>query len=63
MSEKTEKEYLNALGTEIDYAGVIFGRNSYEKNSTHDLIIDGGLLVEFDSEVYTTEDLSERQET
>jgi len=51
-----EKEYLNALGTEIDYAGVIFGRNSYEKGSKHDLIIDEGLLVEFDAEVYTSED-------
>ncbi|MDH7507212.1 MAG: hypothetical protein QHH15_05445 [Candidatus Thermoplasmatota archaeon] len=51
-----EKEYFNALGTEIDYAGVIFGRNSYEKGSTHDLIINKGLVVEFDVEVYTTED-------
>ena len=52
-----EKEYLNALGTEIDYAGVIFGRNSYEKGFEHDLIINKDLLVEFDVEVFTTENL------
>jgi len=50
-----EKEYLNALGTEIDYAGVIFGRNSYEKGGKHDLLIDKGLSVEFDTEIYTSE--------
>lgn len=50
------KEYLNALGTEIDYAGVIFGRNSYEKGYEQDLIIDRGLIVEFDVEIYTSED-------
>ena len=51
-----EKEYLNALGTEIDYAGVIFGRNSYEKGGKHDLLINKDLLVEFDVEVYTSEE-------
>jgi len=51
-----EKEYLNALGTEIDYAGVVIGRNSYEKGGIHDLLIDKGLLVEFDVEVYTSEE-------
>jgi len=50
-----EKEYLNALGTEIDYAGVVFGRNSYEKGAKHDLIINKGLLVEFDAEIFTSE--------
>lgn len=51
-----EKEYLNILGTEVDYAAINFGRNSYEKGSTHDLNIPNNLLVEFDVEFFTSEE-------
>ncbi len=51
-----EKEYFNFLGTEIDYASVIFGRNSYEKGQSHDLIIPEDFVVEFDAELFTTEE-------
>ncbi len=49
-----EKEYLDILGAEIDYAAVFFGRNSYEKGSNHDLTIAGDLVVEFDTELFTS---------
>ena len=51
-----EREYLDILGTEVDYATINFGRNSYEKGGTHDLSIPGNLVVEFDTEFFTTED-------
>ncbi|MCX6664683.1 MAG: hypothetical protein NT038_01285 [Euryarchaeota archaeon] len=50
-----EREYFNFLGTEIDYAAINFGRNSYEKGSTHDLFIPRDLIVEFDAELFTAE--------
>jgi hypothetical protein len=50
-----EKEYLNVIGAEIDYATINFGRNSYEPGSSHDLSIPRDLLIEYDAEFYTTE--------
>lgn len=50
-----EREYLKILGTEVDYAAISFGRNSYEKGSSHDKTIAGDLLVEYDAEFYTSE--------
>jgi len=50
-----EKEYMDALGTEIDYAAINFGRNSYEKGGSHDLKIRSGLTVEYDAEFFQTE--------
>ena len=52
--KSAEKEYLDVLGTEIDYAGVLFGRNSYEKGGNHDLIIPNDLAVKFDAELFTS---------
>lgn len=52
----SQKEYMDALGAEIDYVAINFGRNSYEKNKEHDLNIREGLTVEFDSEFFITED-------
>jgi len=51
-----EREYLNILGTEVDYAAISFGRNSFEKGMSHDLIIPSDLVVEYDAEFYTTEE-------
>lgn len=51
-----DKEYLDVLGTEIDYAAVAFGRNSYEKGGTHDITIAGDLVAEFDAEFFTSEE-------
>jgi len=48
-------EYMDALGTDIDYAAVNFGRNSYEKGGNHDLEIRSGLTVEYDAEFFITE--------
>ena len=50
-----EKEYLDVLGAEIDYAGVMFGRNSYEMGEDHDLTIAGDLSVEYDAELFNSE--------
>ncbi|MFO7678009.1 MAG: hypothetical protein R6V50_06495 [Thermoplasmatota archaeon] len=50
------KNYLNVLGTKIDYATINFGRNSYEKGQTHNLNIPNDLVVEFHAEVFSTED-------
>lgn len=51
-----EKEYLNIVGTEIDYASIGFGRNSYVENGYHDLIIPKNLIVEFTVEFITIQD-------
>jgi hypothetical protein len=51
----TEKEYLDVLGAEIDYAAVTFGRNSYERGGTHDINIPDDLIVEFDIELFSTQ--------
>lgn len=48
------KELLNAMGTEIDYTAINFGRNSY-KNGVHDLVIPAGFTVEYDALFFTTE--------
>jgi len=50
-----DKEYLDVLGTELDYAAIVFGRNSYEKGGAHDITIAGDLVAEFDSEFFTSE--------
>lgn len=50
-----EKEYLDALGAEIDYAAITIGRNSYEKGGTQDLVIPDDFVVEYDAEFFTTE--------
>jgi hypothetical protein len=52
--KSAEKEYLDVLGAEIDYAAVAFGRNSYEKGENHDLTIPDDLVVEFDVELFST---------
>lgn len=51
-----EKEYLDVLGAEIDFSAVMFGRNSYERGGSHDLKIPKDLIVEFDAEVFSTEE-------
>ncbi len=48
-------EYLDVLGAEVDYAGISFGRNSYEIDSTHDLIIPDDLMIEYNAEFFSTE--------
>jgi len=50
-----EKEYLDALGAEIDYSAIGLGRNSYEEGGQQDLIIPKGFVVEYDAEFFTTE--------
>ncbi len=49
------KEYLDAMGAEIDYASINFGRNSYERYGTHDLDIPADFCVEYEAEYFTTE--------
>ncbi|MEM0466110.1 MAG: hypothetical protein QXX20_00700 [Candidatus Thermoplasmatota archaeon] len=49
------KQYFNFLGTEVDYASINFGRNSYEKGYAHDVYIPKNLIVEFDAEVFCSE--------
>ena len=48
-----EKEYLNIVGTEVDYASIAFGRNSFEPYTIHDIDIPKGLNIEFDAEFIT----------
>jgi hypothetical protein len=50
-----EKKYLDALGTKVGYVAINFGRNSYEKGGVHDISIPDDLVVEFDTEFFTTE--------
>ncbi|MCK5259339.1 MAG: carboxypeptidase regulatory-like domain-containing protein, partial [Thermoplasmatales archaeon] len=50
------REYLDIVGTEVDYASITFGRNSYEKDKNHDVNIPGDLRVEFEVEFFTVED-------
>ena len=49
-----EKEYLDIVGAEVDYAAINFGRNSYEKYGPHDLTIPSDLIIEFNAELFTT---------
>lgn len=50
-----EKEYFNFLGTEVDYASLNFGRNSYEPGYSHDVLIPSDLVVQFDAEVFASD--------
>lgn len=50
-----EKEYFRMIGSEIDYAAINWGRNSYDKGGIHDTDIPGDLCVEYDAEFYTSE--------
>ncbi len=50
-----EKEYVNFLGTEVDYVSINFGRHSYEPGHSHDVTIPADLVVQFDAEVFATE--------
>ncbi len=52
----SQQEYFDIVGTEIDYAAINFGRNSYEKGGTHDINIPDDLIVEFNAEFFTTEE-------
>ncbi len=51
-----EKEYFDFLNAEVDYASINFGRNSFEKGYGHDLKIPEDLVVEFDAELFTSEE-------
>ncbi len=50
-----EKEYVNFLGTEVDYVSINFGRHSYEPGHSHDVTIPSDLIVQFDAEVFASE--------
>jgi len=50
-----EKKYLDALGAKVSYMAINFGRNAYEKGGIHDINISDDLVVEFDTEFFTTE--------
>jgi hypothetical protein len=50
-----EKEYLNIVGTEIDYVSIGFGRNSFVEDGYQDLSIPKDLIVEFSAEFITIE--------
>jgi hypothetical protein len=50
-----EKEYFNFLGTEVDYASINFGRNSYDPGSSHDVFLPSDLVVQFDAEVFASD--------
>jgi len=50
-----EKLYLDALGAKVGYVSINFGRNSYKKGGVHDVNIPDDLVVEFDTEFFTTE--------
>ncbi len=48
-----EKEYFDAIGAEVDYAIINFGRNSYEReNGEHERLIPDDLVVEYDAEYF-----------
>lgn len=50
-----EKEYVNFLGTEVDYVSINFGRHSYEPGHSHDVTIPADLVVQFDAEIFASE--------
>ena len=50
-----EKEYVNFLGTEIDYVSINFGRHSFQPGHSHDVTIPSDLVVQFDVEIFTSE--------
>jgi len=51
----SQKEYFSFASSEVDYAAINFGRNSYEKSTGHDLTIPKELVVEFDAEFFSSE--------
>ena len=50
-----EKEYVNFLGTEVDYVSTNFGRHSYKPGHSHDVTIPSDLMVQFDAEVFASD--------
>lgn len=50
-----EKEYVNFLGTEVDYVSINFGRRSYKPGYSHDVTIPADLIVQFDAEVFASQ--------
>jgi hypothetical protein len=50
--KSAEKQYFNFLGTEVDYASLSFGRNSYQPGYYHDVNIPSNLVVQYDAEVF-----------
>ena len=50
-----EKEYVNFLGTEVDYVSINFGRHSFEPGHSHDVTIPANLVVQFDAEMFLSE--------
>ena len=50
-----EKEYVNFLGTEVDYVSINFGRHSYKPGYSHDVTIPSDLMVQFDAEVFASD--------
>jgi len=50
-----EKQYFNFLGTQVDYASINFGRNSYDPGRSHDTSIPANLIVQFDAETFYTD--------
>ncbi len=50
-----EKQYVNFLGTEVDYVSINFGRHSYAPGYSHDVTIPSDLIVQFDAEVFSSE--------
>lgn len=49
------REYLNFLGTEVDYVSINFGRRSFKPGYSHDITIPSNLIVQFDAEVFSSE--------
>ena len=47
-----EKQYFDFLGTQVDYASINFGRNSYDPATGHDTSIPANLIVSFDAETF-----------
>ena len=50
-----EEQYLNFLGTEVDYVSINFGRHSYKPGYSHDVTIPSDLTVQFDAEVFASD--------
>jgi hypothetical protein len=50
-----EKEYVNFLGTEVDYVSINFGRHSFVPGHSHDVTIPANFVVQFDAEVFASD--------
>ncbi len=50
-----EKEYVNFLGTEVDYVSINFGRHSYKPGYSHDVTIPSDLIIQFDAEIFASD--------